>query len=60
MKTATLGVLFAKGGDVLDKEVLDHVRSRKKEIQDVTNRITQSLQVCDIQVKFIITKLVAR
>lgn len=32
VKTAYTAVLFAKCEDLIDKEVLDHIRSQKKEI----------------------------
>ena len=57
VKNATVGVLFTRGKVLLDEEVLDHVKSRKKEVHDKANRIVQkAAQVHDTRAEFIATK----
>lgn len=57
VKTATAGSLFTRGKVLLDEEVLEHVRSRKKEIQDETDRVIQkAANTYDQRAKFIATK----
>ena len=59
--TATAGVLSTRDTVFLDKELLDYVRSWKKEIQGETNKIVQNAaQVYDIRAKFIATKPVPK
>ena len=57
VKTATAGSLFTRGKVLLDEEVLEHVRSCKKEMQDETDRVIQkAANTYDQQAKFIATK----
>ena len=57
IKNATAGVLFTRGKVLLDEEVLDHVKSQKKEVHDEANRIVQkTAQVYDTRADFIATK----
>ena len=55
--TVTAGSLLTRGKVLLDKEVLEHVRSRMKEMQDVTDRVIQkAANTYDQRAKFIATK----
>ena len=41
VKTAAAGSLFTRGKILLHEEVIEHVRSRKKDIYDDTDRVVQ-------------------
>ena len=61
LKTTTTGVLFIRGKILLDEELWDNFRSRKKEMWDETKQIVQnSAQVYQMQKKFIATKLITK
>ena len=57
VKTATAWSLFSRGKVLLDEEVLEHVRSQKKEMQDATDRVIEkAANTYDQRAKFIAPK----